>query len=213
MDLDRLVLDIATGVFQLIVKGKENEGGEVPESIREDLLVIKEIYGQFKSIELSEADFHEGYFQERMIVTYWAKSLLLAREFLKEGVTEKTVDRFALTAIERAEDEAVKLPSKLLRAASQGSLTRDMIVTIEERWTRLDEILNFREREVGLQRKLQSWYILNTASKGQQNTYFSRDDFSQGLEVHFRSKPTTPVSTPKSTHDFKFWVSKAQVLE
>ncbi len=168
MHLDCLVLNMASGLFQKIVEGKMNTGSETAlASVREDWDIIQEIYGQFKDIELGHAYFHKGYFQERIIVTYWAKSLHQARQLIvKRGfVTDKTGNPLATKPIERAEDAAVTLSDKLLRAASQGSLTRDMLVTIEERWARLDEILSLREQDGGKQRRLESWYILNAISK------------------------------------------------
>ena len=62
-----------------------------------------------------------------------------------------TIDEGRIVArIGKIEQMAVILFERIVHAASQGSLTPDILMVLEERWVRLDEILDYRERVVGI---------------------------------------------------------------
>ena len=57
----------------------------------------------------------------------------------------------------KIEQMAAPLSDKIVHAASQGSLSPDILLVLEERWVRLDEILDYREQRGGGARTLESW--------------------------------------------------------
>ncbi|KAF1833375.1 hypothetical protein BDW02DRAFT_570049 [Decorospora gaudefroyi] len=193
MLLDQQVLHIADSVYKLISTGRLNPDDEQAQaSAREDAAVIRAVNEHFNEIQLGRATFHEGYLQERILVTYWQKSFHLARQIIPLEIEDAAANGIkpsgATKQIGRVEEGAAALSTQLLRAASQGSLTHDMILSIAERWTRLEEILSFREREGGPEKVLESW-----------------DKLSETLEKQLRPSPLPP----KRIYGSEFWSSTA----
>ncbi len=161
--LDRAMIQIIQKISAAILAGRLNANDpDAMNEAREELSMVTIIDGQLNSIKLGAALFHPSYLEERIFITIWQKAVNILRQLLPhELAPDQPPDNTQAYSeyLSLMEAEAENLTEQIVHAASKGSLTPNALLTLEERWVRLDEILDWRKDRYGVARMLQSWYV------------------------------------------------------
>ena len=113
-----------------------------PQARQKDLAMVSDLQKQLKDVKLGKHDFHEGYLQDRYMLTIWARAhsgLTVMLDF----VSGDQANRSYLTSIDpifRNIERMIELLfTHIPAAARKGTLTSDTRAVIRLRMLQLDE--------------------------------------------------------------------------
>jgi hypothetical protein len=160
MGLDTDVLKILYGMYSWVLSGRLplSDGSPSIDDIREEVRNIKATYAQFEEVLVGTGRFHENYLEERYFISLWQKSLYMSRQCIQAELGDTSNGPRTITSMITAlEQKAAALPEKVLQAAGKGSLSSETLLLLEERWIRLEQVVEYRVENGGAARIIESW--------------------------------------------------------
>lgn len=105
-----------------------------------------EIKLQWKDIDVGRRQFSESYMGNIYFIEIWAEGLQIVKNVLRSknvsGNQQKIRDDY-VQILANYESRACNLRDQMVDAARQGLLEEDVLHSIQERWIRLDELLDW----------------------------------------------------------------------
>lgn len=115
---------------------------------------------QWKEIESHERRFNQTYLKDPRFIPIWTEGLKNIKVVLncKKGNSDQVEKRKRFVNILLGyEKHADHLLDALKNAAAQGILDAEIQDSIQERWMRLDDTLNWYHRDVNEPRSIRTW--------------------------------------------------------
>lgn len=109
----------------------------------EDFLEIKR---QWKDIDSSQSQFNKSYLQDNYFVPVWVEGLRIVKEAIgsnKGSGNQIQKQSEYIRILTYYESLACNLRDQMVGTARQGLLEKEVLYSIQERWIRLDEILDW----------------------------------------------------------------------
>ncbi|KAF2671636.1 hypothetical protein BT63DRAFT_422185 [Microthyrium microscopicum] len=160
--LDSIILSITLSAYRLIIDGVLNQDDPAGQNEAQVVTAsIRMISQQFGDILMGRAEFSDGYLTERVFIEYWQKSTRIACQLMPAELNSPNSIQWVSEQLGSAEQKATILVGQILHAAPRGSLTRDIVFMLSERWTRLDECLDFRAQCCNMPRNVDTWDSLS----------------------------------------------------
>ena len=105
-----------------------------------------EVKRQWKDIDSNKSQFGQSYMQDTRFVPVWEVGLQIVREVLRNknspgNSTQKQSDFMRI--LTDYESLACSLRDQMVDTAHQGLLKKEVLYSIQDRWIRLDEILDW----------------------------------------------------------------------
>jgi hypothetical protein len=107
---------------------------------------FNEIQRQWKNINSNQSQFSQSYMQDPQFVPVWAEGLRIMKEALgsKSSSSNSIKKQSDFTDILIGYDGlACRLRDEMVGTAHQGHLEKEVLYSIQDRWIRLDEILDW----------------------------------------------------------------------
>jgi hypothetical protein len=107
---------------------------------------IDEVHSQWEMIDSGENQFSLSYVQSKHFIPIWVEGLGIVKEALRfdnmsSNHVKKRLDYMDI--VTRYEQLAYGLRERLVDTARQGLLKNEILFSIQERWIRLDELLDW----------------------------------------------------------------------
>lgn len=100
-----------------------------------------EVRRQWTDIDSNKRQFSQSYMHDTHFVTVWAEGLRIVREGLNSNSTQ--MQNVFTRILKEYESLACILRETMVDTADQGLLKKEVLYSIQDRWIRLDEILDW----------------------------------------------------------------------
>lgn len=157
-----------------------------------------EIKHQWKNIELGQGQFTQSYMEDRYFIPFWTEGLRIVKDALRDNRTstnaieKRSVFTRILTEYEKL---ACSLQEKLIDASRQGLLEKGVIISIQDRWVKLEEVLRWYYDSRNALRDEDSAYELPIAPTWAEVRCLVEESAQQASNVSLARKDVVGVST------------------
>ncbi|KAJ4375780.1 hypothetical protein N0V83_001057 [Neocucurbitaria cava] len=151
--IDPKLMPLARDLFSFdleLLRRVERKHASSSDEIRKNRAVprveeIFEIRQQWQDIELCRSQFSQSYVQDKLFIPVWVEGLRIVKEALRNNHVsgnhmKQRCDYMNILA--RYEKLACRLRDRLVDTARQGLLTNEVLMSTQERWIRLDGLLD-----------------------------------------------------------------------
>ena len=141
--------------------GLDRDDPVIQQEARDAVPEIARMDSDFDNIHTGCASFHQYYIEETRIVRCWARAAsFLSKLYAPEAHSQRISD-WAILAAHSLESNAALLDPVLRKLVQLGKLSAPTRSVLRQRWLKLDELLDARDRQSGRSdRTVAKWYVL-----------------------------------------------------
>ncbi|KAK3622148.1 hypothetical protein LTR56_022374 [Elasticomyces elasticus] len=155
-------------VCQWIYKYKFNQQKVDPEAARQ-IAEIDEVLSQYKEVAHDRSVFHKSYLEDRALLCYWGQAPEYVNCMFAHPKSTDIHDELK-NDMAYMETKARQLDESLQQAYIAGVLTERARLSVREKWTRLDNVLDVFVKQ-GFSRTLPTWSAVSARMSASARAY------------------------------------------